>query len=275
VKIFLIVLLFLTLSPAEELVLDKQYDGPQKLTVTALGISMGLPYNWKAIAHKNEGLKLYQNKSENVIILQAKEMDLLEAEAYLTQPHYLQNNTKLFPQGRIVTLNSRLYYRNYVVNGETDRVVTFYLLLGPQNRTVVMRVLYNVADESAIQATSMNIVQALSFTPTNQLQSRTQNLETRLKGLHLAYMKRDGAYESKRELWLCSNKRYLLKEEHVVVGGMSRETEQKFGKWSLENSKLILIADDGREYFINVKRQDNALLLDGIRSYELKNHQCL
>ena len=273
-RIFIMILLFLTLMPAEELVLEKHYVGPQKLTVSSLGISMGLPHNWKAIAHEHEGLKLYQSSSKNIMLLHSKEMDLLEVETYLTQPHYLENNTKLFPQGRIASLSSRIYYKTYAINGISDRVVTFYVILGPQKRAVVMRVLYDVADDSAIKATSMNIVQALSFTPTKQLQSITQNLTTRLKGIHLAYMKRDGAYDSKREMWLCSNKRYLLKEERVVAGGMSRETEQKFGQWSLEHKKLILRADDGREYFIEVKRQDNALILDGVRSYELKNHQC-
>jgi len=274
VRIFIIILLFLTLLPAEELVIGKEYVGPQKLTVSALGVSMGLPYHWKAIAHEHEGLKVYQSNSKNSMLLHAKEMGLSEVETYLNQPHYLENNTKLFPQGRIASLSSKIYYKMYAINGISNRVVTFYVILGPQQRAVVMRVLYDVADDSAIKATSMNIVQALSFTPTKQLQSLTQNLLTRLKGIHLAYMKRDGAYDNKRELWLCSNKRYLLKEEHVMAGGMSRETEQKFGQWSLEHTKLILRADDGREYFMEVKRQDNALILDGVRSYELKNHQC-
>lgn len=273
-KIFMILLFFLTLTSAQELVWDKHYVGPQKLTVTSLGISMGLPPRWEAIAKKGKGLKLFQSKTKNVIVLRSTEMDLSEVEAFLNAPHYLQNNTKLFPQGRIESLSSKIHYRSYAINGERDRVVTFYVVLGPQKRIVVMRVLYNIADDSAIKATSMNIVQTLSFTPTKQLQSLVQNLELRLKGAHLAYMQRDGAYDNKRELWLCSNKRYLSKEDHTVAGGMSRTTEQKFGQWSLENGKLILRADDGMEHFIKVERQDNALILDGARSYELKNHQC-
>ncbi len=272
--IFMMLLLILTLSSAEELVLDKHYTGPQKLTVSSLGISMGLPSHWEAIAHKHEGLRLFQNESKNSMLLRSKEMDLADVEVYLSRPHYFEDNTKLFPLGRIVTLSSRIYYRSYAINGESSHLVTFYVVLGPQKRAVVMRVLYDIADDSAIKATGMNIIQALSFTPTKQLQSKTQDLETRLKGVHLAYMKRDGAYDNKRELWLCSNKRYLLKEERVVAGGMSRATDQKFGHWSLENKKLILRADDGFEYFIEVKRKDSALILDGIRSYELKNHQC-
>ena len=273
-KIFMILLLFLTLSSAQELVWGKHYVGPQKLTVTSLGVSMGLPPHWEAKAEKGEGLKLFQSKTKNVMVLRSKEMDLAEVEAYLNAPHYLQNDTKLFPQGRIESLSSKIHYRSYAINGERGRVVTFYVVQGPQKRTIVMRVLYDVADDSAIKATSMNIVQTLSFTPTKQLQSQTQNLELRLKGAHLAYMQRDGAYDNKRELWLCSNKRYLSKEEHTVAGGMSRATEQKFGQWSLENGKLILRADDGMEHFIKIERQNNALILDGVRSYELKNHQC-
>lgn len=96
----------------------------------------------------------------------------------------------------------------------------------------------------------------------------------RLKGVHVAYVKRDGAYDDKRELWLCSNRRYLIEEERTVAGGMSRVKEQKLGRWSVENKQLILQGDDGMDRQINVKLQDKALLFDGHRSYELGNHKC-
>ena len=55
---------------------------------------------------------------------------------------------------------------------------------------------------------------------------------------------------------------------------MSRVHEQKYGKWSVENEQLVLQGDDGLDRLIDVKFQDNALIFDGHRSYELKNHQC-
>jgi hypothetical protein len=55
---------------------------------------------------------------------------------------------------------------------------------------------------------------------------------------------------------------------------MSRVQEQKLGRWSVENKQLILQGDDGLDRLIDVKLQDNALIFDGHRSYELRNHKC-
>ena len=267
--------LFATLLTGVELELDTNYEGPKKLTVSQLGISMGLPRHWDAVAKKSEGLLLFQKETKDTMLLRAKSLSRDEGVSYLNEPHYLANKIKVFPQERIVKLNSRIFRRAYTAQGGYDRAsYLIYVVLGPQNRAVVMKIRYDKSNETAIKATSMNIVQALSFTPTKQLQNALHDLEMRLKGAHVAYVKRDGAYDEKRELWLCSNRRYLIKEDRTVAGGMSRMTEQKFGKWSVENSQLILQGDDGLDRLIDVNIQDNALIFDGHRSYELKNHQC-
>lgn len=265
----------MTLLSGVELELDKNYDGPKKLTVSQLGVSMGLPRHWEAVARRGEGLLLFQKGTIDTMTLYAKSFDLSEAIAYLNEPHYLNENIKVFPQERTVKLNSRIYRRSYTSNGGQDRAsVLIYVILGPQKRAVVMKVKYDKANDSAVKATSMNIVQTLSFTPAKQLQNALQDLEMRLNGIHVAYVKRDGAYDEKRELWLCSNRRYLLLEERTVAGGMSRLQEQKSGTWSVEERELILQGDDGLDRLIKVQLQDKALLFDGQRSYELKNHQC-
>jgi hypothetical protein len=267
--------LFVTVLFGVELELDKNYVGPKKLTVSQLGVSMGLPNHWEAVAKKGKGLVLFQQGTKDTMVLRTESFNVSEAITYLNEPHYLKDNIKVFPQERIVKLNARIFRRAYTSNGGQGRAsVLIYVILGPQERAVVMKVQYDKANDSAIKATTMNIVQALSFTPTKQLQNALQDLEMRLKGAHIAYIKRDGAYDEKRELWLCSNRRYLILEERTVAGGMSRVQEQKLGRWSVENEQLILQGDDGLDRLIDVKLQDNALLFDGHRSYELKNHQC-
>jgi hypothetical protein len=274
-RLLLSFFLFTIVLLGTELELDKNYSGPKKLTVSYLGVSMGLPDHWEAVAKKGEGLVLFQQGTKDTMVLRSKSLTVSEAVTYLNEPHYLKDSIKVFPQERIVKLNSRIYRRSYTSNGGQDRASVFiYVILGPQERAVVMKVQYDKANDSAIKAIAMNIVQALSFTPTKQLQNALQDLEMRLEGAHIVYVKRDGAYDDKRELWLCSNRRYLIQEERTVAGGMSRVQEQKFGKWSVENKQLILQGDDGIDRLIDVKLQDNALLFDGHRSYELRNHQC-
>lgn len=258
-----------------ELVLDREYTGPKKLTVSQLGVSMGVPPRWKAIARQGEGLHLRQPDTNDTMTLRSKSLNLSDALEYLNQPHYTPEGVKLFPQGGLVKLSSRIFQRRYVANGVQKQLAfLFYVVLGPQERAVVMKVKYNKSNESAIKAISMNVVQALYFTPTKQLKSALQNLTMRLKGAHVAYMKRDGAYDDKQELWLCSNGEYMLQQEQVVSGGMSRIKVQKTGNWSVDDSQLILRESNGLEQVIEVELQDNALLLEGYRSYELANHQC-
>jgi len=258
-----------------ELELNKVYDGPVKLTVTSLGVNMGVPPHWKAVAKQGEGLLLFQENSSDTIRLRSKELRVEDAINYLNETHYVQNNIKIFPQERIVKLNPHTFRRAYTSNGGKDRLShLMYIVVGPQSRAVVMNISYTPKDESTIKAISMNIAQALSFTVTRQLKSLERNLETRLKGVHIAYIKRDGAYDEKRELWLCSNRRYLIQEDRTVAGGMSRLKEQKLGNWSVEKDQLILQGDDGLDRFIKVEFKDNALLFDGIRGFELQNRKC-
>ncbi len=274
-RLLLSFFLLTTMLLSVELKLDEIYSGPKKLTVSSLGISMGIPRHWEAVAKKGEGLLLFQNETKNSMLLTAKSLNLSEAAVYLNEPHYLKNSRKIFPKERIVKISSYIYYRSFTSQGGYERAShLIYIVLGPQGRAVVMKIQYAKANESAIKATAMNIVQALSFTPTKQLQNALNDLEMRLKGAHVAYVKRDGAYDDKRELWLCSNKRYMIQEDRTVAGGMSRVHERKYGKWSVEYEKLILRGDDGLDRLIEVKRQDRALLFDGHRSYELRNHQC-
>ncbi len=257
-----------------ELTFDTTYTGPKKLTVSSLGVSMGLPKHWSALATKGKGLKLFQETSQDVILMRSRSMTRDEALRYLNMSHTL-NGTKVFPQERVVRLNSRIYRRAFTSNGGIKRPAYLaYVVSGPQERTILVWVTYDRAHESSIKATSMSLVQALSFTPTRQLQTAQQDLRKRLKGVHLSYLKRDGVYDDKRELWLCSNKRYLLIESRTVAGGMSRVKEQKLGSWKVEEEALILHGDDGLDRIIVVELKGNALFFDGMRSFELPNHQC-
>lgn len=272
--LFILFILHLTLFGVE-LTFDTTYTGPKKLTVSSLGVSMGLPNHWSALATKGKGLKLFQEKSRDIMLLRSKTMSRDEALTYLNARHILQDGTKVFPQERVERLNSRIYRRAFTSNGGIDRPSYLaYVVLGPQKRTILVWVTYENGHASSIKATSMSLVQSLSFTPTRQLQTTQQDLRKRLKGVHLAYMKRDGAFDDKRELWLCTNKRYLLMQSRTVAGGMSRVKEQKMGEWKVENGSLILHSDDGVERTIAVEIRGNALFFDGIRSFELPNHQC-
>jgi len=274
-RLFIIFFLLWSQLPGVELELDTVYEGPKKLTVSSLGVNMGLPARWKAIAKKGEGLLLYQEDSNNTITLRAKEMGAQAALNYLSTTHYLKGRIKIFPEGKINRLSSYIFYRAYVAGGvHQEKSVLIYMVIGPQNRAIRMHTVYQKKDETKIKATCMNIIQALSFTPTKQLKSAEVDLEKRLRGAHIAYMNRDGGYSSKRELWLCSNHRYQLKGARTVQGGMSREYDLKYGHWSVENDDLVLKGDDGRELLIKVERRDRALFFDGQRSYELTNHQC-
>lgn len=274
-RLLVTILLLATLSFGVELELDKTYFGPEKLTVSSLGASMGVPYRWNAIAKKDEVLLLFQETTKDTITMHSKTMNSAEAISYLNEPHYLNKELKISPQERIVKLNSRIYRRAYSANGEERREsFLLYIILGPQERAVVMKANYDRENDSSIKAITMYIAQTLSFTPTLQLKNALNDFEMRLKGGHFAYSESVDKYDEKRELWLCSDRQYLLSEEHTAAGGMSRTHEQKRGKWSVENAHLILKGEDGLDRLIAITLQDNALFFDGYRSYELANHQC-
>ena len=274
-RLFLTFLVSVTVLCGVELEFDKTYRGPKKLSLSSLGASMGLPLHWNAVAKKGEGLFLFQDDTKDTIILRSKTMNSAGAIRYLNEAHYLRGDIKIFPQERIVKVSSRIYRRAYSPSdSQNSASALIYIVLGPQERAVVMKAYYDKANDSSLKALTMNIAQALGFTPTKQLQNALDDLEMRLKGAHIAYIKRDGVYDAQRELWLCSNRRYLLKEERTLVGGISRIQEEKLGTWSVEASRLILQGDDGQEQIIDITRQDKALLFDGHRSYELANHHC-
>ncbi len=274
-RLFLSFFLLVTLLFSVELELDKNYSGPKKLTVSQLGVSMGVPHQWEAVAKKGKGLLLFQQTTDDTMRLRAKRMNASEAITYLGKPHYVNGSTKLFPQDLIVKIGIRIFSRAYTKAGaQGSDAFLIYVVLGPQERAVVINVRYDKAHDSAVKATAMNIVQTLTFTPTKQLQNTLQDLEMRLNGTHFAYIQRDGAYDNKHELWLCSDGRYLLYEDRTLAGGLSRVKEQKSGRWSVEDETLILQGDEGFDRLINIKRQDNVLFFDGQRSYELKNSQC-
>jgi len=274
-RIILSFLLFTISLFSVELELNKTYEGPVKLTVSSLGANMGVPPHWKAMAKQGEGLVLFQESSKDTMLLRSKQFTVNGALNYLNETHYLKQNIKIFPQERIVKINQHIFRRAFTSNGGSDRAShLLYIVVGPQSRAVVINATYDKKNESAIKAISMNIAQALSFTATPQLKTLERNLGSRLKGLHVAYIKRDGAYDEKRELWLCSNRRYLIQEDRTVAGGMSRVKEQKLGYWAFENQQLVLQGDDGLDRLIKVELKDSALLFDGIRGYELNNRKC-
>ena len=274
-RLLLGLLVLATLIFGVELESDKIYSGPEKLTAPSLGASMGLPYHWKAVAKKGEGLLLFQESTEDTIVMRPKKMNAAEAISYLNVPHYLNKDLKIFPQGRIVKLNAHIYRRAYNSGGDESRAsVLIYIILGPQERAVVMRAHYDKAHENSIKSTTMYIAQTLGFTPTEQLKNALDDLEMRLNGGHFVYTERTGDYDEKRELWLCSDRRYLLREERIVAGKMSRIKDRKRGEWSVENAHLILRGDEGLDRLIGISLKDKALLFDGHRSYELANHHC-
>ena len=268
-------LLSVTVLYGIELEFDKIYSGPKKLSVSSLGASMGVPPHWNAVAKKGEGLLMFQDDTNDTIVMRSKTMNTTEAIRYLNAAHYLRDDLKIFPQEQIVKVSSRMYRRAYTPSSDQKRTsVLVYTILGPQERAVVMTAHYDASRETSFRALTMNIAQALGFTPAKQLQNALDDLEMRLKGAHIVYAKDVGAYEEKRELWLCSDRQYLLKEEHTLDGGMSRIHEQKGGTWSVEASRLILQGSNGQDQLISVTREDKALLFDGHRVYELANHHC-
>jgi hypothetical protein len=258
-----------------ELLYDRTYTGPKKLTVSSLGVSMGLPHDWSAVARQGEGVTLFQNKTEDTIVMRAKTLNKLKAINYLNAVHYLKNGVKIFPRGRVVKLGSHMYRRVYAADADASRSsVLIYVVLGPQERGVVMQAQYDTMHDSAIKVTTMHIAQTLSFTPLKQLKSALDDIEMRLKGAHVVYAKREGTYDEERELWLCSNGRYMLNAQQTVAEGLSRVERKTYGQWSVDGSFLLLNGDDGLDRRIEVKIQDSVLLFDGQRSYELANHQC-
>ena len=274
-RLLLPFLLSVALLCGIELEFDKIYSGPKKLSVSSLGASMGLPPHWNAVAKQGEGLLLFQDDTNDTIVMRSKTMNTTGAIRYLNVPHYLGGDLKIFPQEQIVKISSRMYRRAYTPSGvQKKRSVLVYIILGPQERAVMMTAHYDASRETLFKALTMNIAQTLGFTPTRQLQNALDDLEMRLKGAHIAYTAHVGKYDEKRELWLCSDSRYLLKEEQTLDGGMSRIHKQKGGTWSVEASRLILQGDNGQDQLITITREDKALLFDGHRVYELANHHC-
>ena len=273
-RFFLSLIFFYYSVMAVEIMPYKIYDENTKLTASSLGISLGVPKHWKAKVQEDKRLLLFQEETDNTISLEAKTMTIKEGLNYLLNDHYLQDDTKIYGFNTPTKINSRIYRRSYRLSANTTQQVMLYVISDTKDRLVIMSVRYDRADESKIEASTLSLAQGISFTPNQQLKNRMSNVEMRLKGGHFVYMKREGAFDDKREIWLCSNKRFGLNIERTVAGAMSKVKNIQYGSWSVEHQRLILKADDGfiREIKINI--ESNTLFFDQARSYVLQNNQC-
>ncbi|MEA3372965.1 MAG: hypothetical protein U9Q62_04665, partial [Campylobacterota bacterium] len=91
---------------------------------------------------------------------------------------------------------------------------------------------------------------------------------------HFTYYETVGLYSEKRELWLCSNDRFILRAHQAVGGGTSGMLLEYRGSWLVTDNVLKLHYADGSQKMILLREEGNAIFFNESRSYRLTNRVC-
>ncbi len=273
-RLVMVVMLLLSIGLyGVELQRGQSYEGPMKLTAKILGVGLGISREWRASLPEQGGLQVSSNVNGIIITMRSKELTADDAMQYLNLPIEYEPGVMLFPSKRIVELTRSKLRRSFRVNGR-DAEAIIYVLLGPHRRAVVMTGLSSPRERDLMQAELLSIANTVTFTPLKPLSDDRNSLKQRLIGGYFTYYETVGLGSEKRELWLCSEGRFILRAREATGGGISRELIEYRGSWTTDDIQLKLHFKDGSQKSIFLREEGNAIFFNESRSYRLTNRVC-
>ncbi len=270
-----IVWLLPLLLPADMLEPNKVYEGPRKLSAPNFGASLMLPQGWEAQMHGVHGPLVLQHDTDADRILVEANVSVSGDPLAMLEEKREYYGLKLFSPMQIKRMRPSLYYRLYQVEGSDafDQALV-YLVLGSQGRAVVMFGFFEPGRYESMRQTMMRLADSLGFTPIRALPHQTGDLYMALLSGHFVFYEPRGSYSEKRELWLCRSGDAVLKGTYATANSTTRSVLRRWGKWRLQNGRLILEFTDGTAERYDVRRAGSLLLFDGAQTFRLPNHLC-
>ena len=110
----------------------------------------------------------------------------------------------------------------------------------------------------------LKLVNSVGFTPTKQLPTANKNIEEKIAGGRFVYYSQKGGYSTKKEIWLCSNRHYIMHKNHM----------ETYGTWRIQDGKLVFKHRDATESFVDIEAKGSAIYFSGVRVYRLGNRKC-
>jgi hypothetical protein len=146
--LFLLLTVLLASLLSVEIEKHTKYEGPLKLSASAYGVAFALPEGWSAQLLGEEGPFFLQKQGGSMqVVMNTQSIDISGVSQYLNRKFEYDSGVKIFPTKRIRQISGTVYRRVYIVNGSdfSDEAVV-YVILGPQERGVVMTGFYTAED---------------------------------------------------------------------------------------------------------------------------------
>ncbi|OQX59865.1 MAG: hypothetical protein B5M52_02060 [Helicobacteraceae bacterium 4484_230] len=274
--LFLLLTVLLTSLSSVEIKKHTEYEGPLKLSADAYGVAFALPEGWSAQLLGEEGPFFLQKQGSSMqVVMSTQSIDISGVSQYLNRKFEYDSGVKIFPTKLIRQISGTVFRRVYIVNGSdfSDEAVV-YVILGPQGRGVVMTGFYAAEDAVEMENFMLKMAVSISFTALRQQSNADTPFAQELEGEHFIFYEQSGTYSEKREIWLCSDRTFVLKSHEAVASSSTRMEIMKKGKWSVEDGSLRLNFSNGVKTGYRLEREYRALLVNGQRIYRLKNNYC-
>ena len=271
----LVLLLFLGVSRAELLETGRVYTGPLKLTALNLGASMMLPEGWEGQLVADAGPLVLQSRTDASRILMEANVSITGDPTAMLGEKKEYYGLELFSPTQIKRMRPSLYYRLYQVKGsDTFSQALVYLVVGTQDRAVVLYGFFTPGGYDTMRQTMMTFSDSLGFTAMRALPEQMTQLYLQLEDGHFVFYARRGSFSEKREVWLCRSGDAVLKGIYTVANNTSRSVTVRRGKWSMQDDRLVLEFTDGVSERYRVTKEENTLFFDGAQTFRLPNHGC-
>lgn len=269
-------LFFLLLSVtlfAVELERGHTYSGPLKLTAKSLGVGLGLLNTWRAELPKSGGMQLSREASAIRIDIHAQEFEPHDAIDYLSLPVQFRSTLMLYPEKRIIRLSATKYRRSFNVSGGKESAL-LYIVLGPQRRAAVLTGVAPAEELTAMRNSMLSIANTITFTQIKPPAEMAGSLRKKITGGHYIYYESVDGHNEKREIWLCSEGKFVLKGARAIASNTSTISTTYQGRWLVKKEDLILQFVDGSQTSITLRQVDSALFFGEQRTYPMKNGVC-
>lgn len=258
---------------AVELERDHTYSGPLKLTVRSLGVGLGLPNGWRAELPTGGGMRLSREASAIRMDIHAQEFEPHDAIDYLSLPVQFRSTLMLFPEKRIVRLSGTKYRRSFNVSGGKESAL-LYIVLGPQRRAAVLTGVAPEEELTAMRNSMLSIANTITFTQIKPPAEMVGSFRKKIDGGHYIYYETVDGHNEKREIWLCSEGKFVLKGARAIASNTSTVSMTYQGRWHVKKKELILQFVDGSQKSIMLHQVDNALFFGEQRTYPMRNAVC-
>lgn len=275
-KVFKIGLFILAMSSmllqSVELQRGQQYSGPVKLTAQSLGVGMGISSGWSAFLPKKGGLEVDSADKRMQITMRSRAFNKEDAIKFLTFPVEHEEQL-LFPSERIIELTPTKLRRHFRISGKEGEAY-IYVVLGPQDRAVVMTGMAPTELIDNLQSEMFSIANTITFTQIKPLMDDSNPLKRRLSGGHFVYYESVGQFNEKREVWLCSNGQFVMRAHQYVGTAGTREIYEYRGSWTVDEMVLKFNMKDGSQKKVYLREEGSAIFFNEKRCYKLRNRVC-